>query len=100
VDSEPRFAEKRKAIRDKKERFNRYAQAQTDEVPAMDRVAGWLTEHTPKESGAALVHNDYKYDNLLLDPADLTRVVAVLDFTWLPKGGRRRTNSDWPRRTR
>lgn len=60
--------------------INRYAQAQTDEVPALNRVARWLTEHIPKESGAALVHNDYKYDNLLLDPADLTRVVAVLDW--------------------
>src|SRR5438045_4293329 len=46
----------------------------------MDRVAQWLSDHVPTESGAALVHNDYKYDNLLLDPADLTRVVAVLDW--------------------
>src|SRR5262249_40283309 len=30
--------------------------------------------------GAALVHNDYKYDNLVLDASDLTRVVAVLDW--------------------
>ena len=66
--------------------INRYAQAQTDEVPALDRVAGWLTEHTPKESGAALVHNDYKYDNLLLDPDDLTRVVAVLDWEMVTVG--------------
>ena len=28
----------------------------------------------------ALVHNDYKYDNVVLDPADPTRVVAVLDW--------------------
>src|SRR5438045_6869482 len=46
----------------------------------MDRVAQWLSDHTPAEAGAALVHNDYKYDNLLLDPGDLTRIVAVLDW--------------------
>ena len=34
----------------------------------------------PAESDAALVHNDYKYDNLVLDPEDLTRIVAVLDW--------------------
>jgi aminoglycoside phosphotransferase (APT) family kinase protein len=58
----------------------RYVQARTDELPEMDRVARWLTEHTPKEFGATLLHNDYKFDNLLLDPADLTRIVAVLDW--------------------
>jgi|SRR5579859_4588044 len=31
-------------------------------------------------AGAALIHNDYKYDNLLLDPAELTHIVAVLDW--------------------
>jgi aminoglycoside phosphotransferase (APT) family kinase protein len=60
--------------------INRYANARTDPLPEMDRIAQWLTDHTPTESGAALVHNDYKYDNLVLDPADLTRIVAVLDW--------------------
>jgi aminoglycoside phosphotransferase (APT) family kinase protein len=46
----------------------------------MDRVARWLAERVPPESGAALVHNDFKYDNLVLDPDDLARVVAVLDW--------------------
>ncbi len=58
----------------------RYARARTDDVPALDRVAAWLAGSIPGESGAALVHNDYKYDNLVLDPADLTRIVAVLDW--------------------
>lgn len=58
----------------------RYARARTDNLPAIDRISGWLAEHLPAESGPALVHNDYKYDNLVLDPADLTRVVAVLDW--------------------
>src|SRR5207248_2866995 len=60
--------------------INRYVNARTDPLPEMDWIARWLTDHTPAESGAALVHNDYKYDNLLLDPADLTRIVAVLDW--------------------
>ena len=60
--------------------INRYTNAQTDPVPEMDRLAKWLCDHKPKESDAALIHNDYKYDNLLLDPEDLTRIVAVLDW--------------------
>jgi aminoglycoside phosphotransferase (APT) family kinase protein len=58
----------------------RYFNARTDDLPDLERVMTWLAEHRPPESGAALIHNDYKVDNLLLDPADLTRVVAVLDW--------------------
>jgi aminoglycoside phosphotransferase (APT) family kinase protein len=60
--------------------IKRYGQARTREVPAMENVARWLGEHMPRESGAALLHNDYKYDNLVLDPQDLTHIVAVLDW--------------------
>ncbi len=60
--------------------IKRYAQAKTDETPSMDRVAAWLQEQIPSESGCAVIHNDYKYDNLLLDVDDPTRIVAVLDW--------------------
>ena len=60
--------------------ITRYTNAQTDPLPEMDRIAQWLTDHQPAGSDAALVHNDYKYDNLVLDPEDLTRIVAVLDW--------------------
>jgi aminoglycoside phosphotransferase (APT) family kinase protein len=58
----------------------RWKNARTDDVPALDRAAGWLMENQPEESGAALIHNDYKYDNLVLHPEDLSRIVAVLDW--------------------
>jgi len=58
----------------------RYHQARTDDIAAMERVARWLGDNKPAESGACLIHNDYKYDNLLLDPADLARLRAVLDW--------------------
>jgi aminoglycoside phosphotransferase (APT) family kinase protein len=57
----------------------RYKKAKTDEVPQIDRLAAWLDEHRPSESGATLVHNDFKYDNIVLAP-DLSRVLAVLDW--------------------
>ncbi len=58
----------------------RYQRVQTDSWEELDQTAAWLHAHMPAESGAALVHNDYKYDNLVLDPDDLTRIVAVLDW--------------------
>ena len=59
----------------------RYAAAKTDEIPAVEAVSAWVLAHVPPESGrAALVHNDFKYDNVVLDPADLGRVIAILDW--------------------
>jgi aminoglycoside phosphotransferase (APT) family kinase protein len=58
----------------------RYAAARTDEVADVEAAAAWLSRHQPPQGGAALVHNDYKYDNLVLDPGDLSRIVAVLDW--------------------
>lgn len=58
----------------------RWRAARLDDVPDLDRAAAWLADHLPGESGAALVHNDYKFDNLVLDPAQQARVVAVLDW--------------------
>ena len=58
----------------------RWDASRTDDVPAMERTAQWLAANQPPSSGACLVHNDYKYDNLVLDPADLSHIVAVLDW--------------------
>lgn len=47
----------------------RYGASRTDDLPAMERAATWLSEHLPEdrgEAGAALIHNDFKYDNLVL----------------------------------
>ncbi len=58
----------------------RYHDAKTDELPDLEAVAAWLETARPAESGAALIHNDFKFDNLLLDPDDPSRIVAVLDW--------------------
>lgn len=58
----------------------RYLNAQTDEVAEVEQAAAWLADHLPAEVGAALIHGDYKYDNLVLDPADPTRIIGILDW--------------------
>jgi len=58
----------------------RYHNARTDDIPDIERVTAWLAEHILPEVGASLIHNDYKYDNLVLDPHDLSRIVGVLDW--------------------
>jgi aminoglycoside phosphotransferase (APT) family kinase protein len=58
----------------------RYQKARTDDIPNMQFLEKWLIDNMPKESGAALIHNDYKYDNLVLAADDLTRIIGVLDW--------------------
>lgn len=58
------------------ERWNR---AKTEEVPAMDRIIEWLRRSLPPSLETTLVHNDYKLDNVMLQPGG-DRVEAVLDW--------------------
>ena len=58
----------------------RYQSARTDDHPEMKVLAAWLLDNQPADCGPALIHNDYKYDNLMLDARDPTRIVAVLDW--------------------
>jgi aminoglycoside phosphotransferase (APT) family kinase protein len=60
--------------------IKRYHGSQTDEIPEVAPTAAWLQAHLPPEHAAALIHNDYKYDNVILDAHDLTRIVGVLDW--------------------
>ncbi len=46
----------------------------------------WLRAGSPRPQSAGLVHNDYKLDNLLVDPADPARAVAVLDWDMCTRG--------------
>lgn len=58
----------------------RWHKAKLNDLPEMDAVYKWLTGHVPKTSTVTLVHNDYKLDNVMLDPTDPGRVVAVFDW--------------------
>jgi aminoglycoside phosphotransferase (APT) family kinase protein len=60
--------------------IERYYGSKTHELPQVESIATWLKEKMPARSGAALIHNDYKYDNMVLDSEDITVVRAVLDW--------------------
>ena len=60
--------------------IKRYGGSQTDDLPAIDTVMAWLKENYPPDSGATLVHNDYKFDNVVLDSHDPTKIIGVLDW--------------------
>jgi aminoglycoside phosphotransferase (APT) family kinase protein len=60
--------------------IERYLGSRTHDLPEAELISVWLNEHRPRETFDALIHNDYKYDNVVLDPTDITRIVGVLDW--------------------
>ena len=57
---------------------DRWHRARTEQVRDMEEIGDWLTLHLPESPPAALVHNDYKLDNVMLRSAG--EIEAVLDW--------------------
>lgn len=60
--------------------IKRYYGSQTHDIPEVEPISRWMTENLPAESGASLIHNDYKYDNTIVAADDITRIIGVLDW--------------------
>lgn len=59
----------------------RYDAALTDDADPFEDVRAWLAENQPADSGAvAVLHGDYRIDNLILDANDPMTIAAVLDW--------------------
>ncbi|MES3034893.1 MAG: phosphotransferase family protein [Gemmatimonadota bacterium] len=60
----------------------RWRAALTTDVPSVDAdlVFAWLAEHLPAPLPPVLLHNDWKFDNLLVDRDDPDSIRAVLDW--------------------
>ncbi len=62
------------------ERWTRqYRAAQTETVADMERLIDWLPRTAPDQTRTAIVHGDYRLDNLIIHPTRL-EVSAVLDW--------------------
>ncbi len=58
----------------------RYRNAVTDDAASFEPVMTWLAQHQPPDVANVLIHNDFRFDNLVLDRSDPTRIVALLDW--------------------
>lgn len=58
----------------------RWESAKVEELPLMDELGQWLADHLPTSPPPTLLHNDYKLDNLMVDPTDITRIIALFDW--------------------
>lgn len=57
-----------------------YLKAATEEIPAAHKLIEWLADHQPTSYEFSLIHNDYKYDNVVFADAHWKEVRAVLDW--------------------
>lgn len=58
----------------------RYVKAKTPNVPSFALVRQWLGKHTPADSKTCVIHNDWRFDNVILAADDPTKVIGVLDW--------------------
>jgi aminoglycoside phosphotransferase (APT) family kinase protein len=58
----------------------RFRAARTEDVPDFESVMTWLGAHQPDDAGACVIHNDRRFDNLVLDTANPLTILAVLDW--------------------
>jgi len=64
----------------------RWHAAKDVDLPRVDSLIAWLSARVPKPQAVTLVHNDFKSDNMLIDPNDLGRANAVLDWDMCTRG--------------
>jgi len=59
----------------------RYCQARTPDAPDCEDIMAWIHENMPPDPGrAAIIHNDFKLDNMVVDANDPTKIIGVLDW--------------------
>jgi len=59
----------------------RFRAARTEDVSDFESVMQWLADKQPtKEVAIRLIHNDFRFDNVVLDAADPLKVIGVLDW--------------------
>jgi aminoglycoside phosphotransferase (APT) family kinase protein len=59
---------------------DRYRKARTWNVPKGTRVMQWLADHIPPHETICITHNDFRFDNVVLDRSDPTRIIGILDW--------------------
>ena len=58
----------------------RFSKAKTWNVPSGDFVMKWLAANMPADERICITHNDFRFDNVVLDANDYTKVLGVLDW--------------------
>ncbi len=59
----------------------RYRDARTPDAPDCENVMEWLLANQPPDSDKpGIIHNDFKFDNVVLDKDDPMKIIGILDW--------------------
>ena len=59
---------------------DRYVKSKTDDAADFEQVMGWLNSNMPQDSGQCLIHNDFRFDNVVLNVDNPLEVTGILDW--------------------
>ncbi|MEE3117128.1 MAG: phosphotransferase family protein, partial [Pseudomonadota bacterium] len=59
---------------------DRFRKAKTDDVGDFEMVMGWLNDKMPDDVAQVVIHNDYRFDNVVLNQDNPFEVIGVLDW--------------------
>jgi len=57
-----------------------YVKALTPDATSFEEVMDWLKANMPNDVAQCLIHNDFRFDNVVLDVNDPLKVIGVLDW--------------------
>ena len=57
-----------------------YLKVATDDIKEAKLIMNWLNENQPKQYKHSLIHNDYKYDNVVFSSNSWTKINSILDW--------------------
>jgi aminoglycoside phosphotransferase (APT) family kinase protein len=60
--------------------YDQWTRVSTRPLPDVEALHAWLADHTPEESGASIVHGDFRIDNAIVGLEDAADVRALVDW--------------------
>ncbi len=60
--------------------IDRFGRARTDDTGDWSDIIAWIEAHQPQDVGQCLIHNDFRFDNMVLSTDDPMRIIGVLDW--------------------
>ncbi|SEM91472.1 phosphotransferase family protein [Lihuaxuella thermophila] len=58
----------------------RYERARTDEIEGVEELKKWMMDHLPASPRPAVIHYDYKLNNVMFDYDDLSKMIGIFDW--------------------
>ena len=59
---------------------DRFRKARTEDVAGFEDVMSWLLDRMPEDVATCVIHNDYRFDNVVLSPDNPFEVIGILDW--------------------